>query len=652
MKKFILFFILICSGLVLIGCTNDEKPPIVENVLTPFEKVQAEKAALTIGDPDNVITNLVFPKKGLYETSITWTSDKPTIISNSGAVVRPKETEEDALVTVVAKITFGSSVDTKIFQVTVKKIPVTTEGKLAEMANAFVLYPNNTIDRDIIVLPRIADQFQVYIDYKIDKPHIIDYEGNVHRTSEEQKVNVTATFSLEGLKEQRTYQLTVKPKPTDSVIITENDPRIIRKVSVTSNVELISALNNAKAGDGIFLENGKYRNVNIYLNKSGNAEHPIIIAAKNPGMVTIEGESSIEVEADHVIVSGLVMTNGSPSIDRGVIVFNGNYLRLTNCKIDNFDVSNEDYKWVSLTGQYHEVDHNVFDQKSTGGSLLTIWRDDNSPQFHHIYNNEFRNYRNGGGLNGYETIRIGTSNNSQSDSYVIIEDNLFENVDGEIEIISIKSGRNIIKGNTFVQSMGMVTSRHGKNNMIIDNVFLAKDLKDSGGIRLYDGGHIVRNNYIEKVNTTSNTRGGIVIHSGNSIPGGVTVLNSQWTAYNILIENNTFIDSVQSILFCGKYNYPAQDVIIHNNYLEAKTSEAAIRFDKEPVNATFENNFFYASTLSDDIGNYRPSTLPGITFSTTIPNTSVNEQGLKLVPDVGAKNLTIHNANNTGVTWD
>ena len=76
------------------------------------------------------------------------------------------------------------------------------------------------------------------------------------------------------------------------------------------------------------------------------------------------------------------------------------------------------------------------------------------------------------------------------------------------------------------------------------------------------------------------TRGPIVIHSGNSVPGGTTVLNSQWTAYNILVENNTIIDSTQSILFCGKYSYHAKDVVIKNNLIVSKQNEAAFRFDK------------------------------------------------------------------------
>jgi poly(beta-D-mannuronate) lyase len=282
---------------------------------------------------------------------------------------------------------------------------------------------------------------------------------------------------------------------------------------------------------------------------------------------------------------------------------------------------------------------------------LTIWRNDNSPDFHHIYLNQFKNYQDGGGLNGYETIRVGTSDNSQSDSYVTIENNLFEEVNGEIEIISIKAGRTIIQGNTFKKCMGMITSRHGKNNLIQDNVIFANNVKDTGGVRTYDGGHIIRNNYIEKVVTTSNTRGPIVIHSGNSVPGGTTVLNSQWTAYNILLENNTIIDSTQSLLFCGKYTYHARDVVIKSNFIVSKQNEAAFRFDKAPENPLYINNQVYASQLTDHRGNLQLDEISGVTFSTSLPNLTPNQQGLILKAGVGAKDLTVLDNDSTGTTW-
>ena len=52
------------------------------------------------------------------------------------------------------------------------------------------------------------------------------------------------------------------------------------------------------------------------------------------------------------------------------------------------------------------------------------------------------------GSNGGETIRIGTSEESLSDSLTLVERNIFDRTNGEIEIISIKSGANVVRGMT------------------------------------------------------------------------------------------------------------------------------------------------------------------------------------------------------------
>src|SRR5690606_23051750 len=98
-----------------------------------------------------------------------------------------------------------------------------------------------------------------------------------------------------------------------------------------------------------------------------------------------------------------------------------------------------------------------------------------------------------------------------------------------IEIISVKSGRVMIRNNTFLRNLGHITLRHGKNSRVENNVMMGEFIVDTGGIRIYDGGHVIRNNYIDGVNSSSNTRGGIVVHSGVNIPGTDTVLNAQWT---------------------------------------------------------------------------------------------------------------------------
>lgn len=650
MKNKLIFILLMIFSLVFIACDNNDNTNGEEQKeLTAFEKVQDAKAKLDIGDVNNVIANIALPRLGEHEVEIVWESDNPKVLSNKGVVTRP--TDKDVVVNLIAKLSFGATTDTKLFIVTVKAIPSDVMGKLNEVKESFVLYPKEMVDSDTIVLPRVADMHLIYLEYEISDPSIIDLNGNVTRRDEEQTVDITVKFSLEGRTVEKTYTLKVAPKSKLSPIVTLDDSRILKKIPVKNNVELVAAVNNAKPGDAIILEDGRYRNINLLVTKSGTLENPIFIIARNPGKATIEGESSLTVKANHVIIANLLITDGHPSVDKGVVILEGDYLRFTNCKIDNFQLEGNDYKWLSLTGHFHEVDRNIFINKRTGGSLLTIWRNDNSPNFHHIYLNQFKNYQDGGGLNGYETIRVGTSDNSQSDSYVIIEDNLFEEVNGEIEIISIKAGRTIVQGNTFLKCVGMITSRHGKNNLIQNNIIFANNVKDTGGVRAYDGGHIIRNNYIEKVDTTSNTRGPIVIHSGNSVPGGTTVLNSQWTAYNILVENNTIIDSTQSILFCGKYSYHAKDVVIKNNLIVSKQNEAAFRFDKDPDNPVYINNQVYASKLTDHRGNVQLTEISGVAFSTSFPNLTPNEQGLMLKAGIGAKDLRVLDVNSTGITW-
>ena len=248
-------------------------------------------------------------------------------------------------------------------------------------------------------------------------------------------------------------------------------------------------------------------------------------------------------------------------------------------------------------------------------------------------------------------MRIGTSTYSQTDSHVLIEDNLFEKVSGEIEIISIKSGRTIVRGNTFKECVGLVTCRHGKNDLIENNVFLCGGVNDTGGIRMYDSGHIIRNNYIENANSSSNTRAGIVVHSGVNEAGTTTTMNLQWIPFNILIQNNTIVDSRQSILFCGKYTYPAKDVILNGNFI-VSALWAAIRFDKVPENLKLSNNHIHATAYLDTTGVIKEIEVPKeANFSTDIPTLTPNASGIKLHETWGAKNLAVLSTGNAGASW-
>ena len=85
--------------------------------VTDAEAVQAAKEALSLGDISEVKDSLSLPANGNKQTSITWESDKPEILSNAGVVTRP--VGENASVKLTATIQRGEVSDTKVFDVTV-----------------------------------------------------------------------------------------------------------------------------------------------------------------------------------------------------------------------------------------------------------------------------------------------------------------------------------------------------------------------------------------------------------------------------------------------------------------------------------------------------------------------------------------------------
>ncbi len=97
--------------------------------VTSSDKVAADKAALDIeyakGDSEVSVTqNLNLALIGSeYFSNITWASSNTSVISNSGVVKRPSFDDGDASVTLTATIEFKGTTDTKVFHLTVTKLP-------------------------------------------------------------------------------------------------------------------------------------------------------------------------------------------------------------------------------------------------------------------------------------------------------------------------------------------------------------------------------------------------------------------------------------------------------------------------------------------------------------------------------------------------
>lgn len=274
---------------------------------------------------------------------------------------------------------------------------------------------------------------------------------------------------------------------------------------VANQNDYFAAEKKLQPGDTIILSNGVWQDFEITFSAKGTADKPISLKAETPGKVIISGQSNLRIGGDHLIVSGLVFRDGySPTGEvisfrrnKNTLAFNS---RITEVVIDHFnkpDRFDNDY-WVGIYGQNNRFDHNNLVGKSNKGVTLAVRLNsaDSRENNHRIDHNYF-GPRPVLGSNGGETLRIGTSKFAEFNSNTTVENNFFDRTDGEVEIISSKSGGNIFRGNVFFESSGTLTLRHGDNNLVERNIFMGNGKDHTGGIRVINKGQIVRNNYME-----------------------------------------------------------------------------------------------------------------------------------------------------------
>ncbi len=331
-------------------------------------------------------------------------------------------------------------------------------------------------------------------------------------------------------------------------------PAHARDYRVDGEAALRSAAESAKPGDTITMASGVWRDVRLVFSARGTPDKPIVLRTEAKGGTIISGTSNLQIAGEHLVVSGLVFRDGySPT--KEVISFRRNSktlasnVRLTEVVIDRFnkpDRRAEDI-WVALYGQDNRVDHSWFAGKGNAGVTLAVIRPDGDGRVnrHRIDHNYFGPRPPLGG-NGGETIRIGTSEESLSDSRTVIERNYFDRCDGEVEIISVKSGGNVIRENMVFESQGSIVLRHGNGNLVERNVMLQGGKASTGGVRIINRDQIVRDNYIERSAGTSFSSAIAVM---NGVPD--SAINRYHQVANAVIERNSIIDPARITLGAG-----------------------------------------------------------------------------------------------------
>ena len=418
--------------------------------------------------------------------------------------------------------------------------------------------------------------------------------------------------------------------------------------------EYATAAANLQPGDEVVLANGTWSNTRLLLKGNGTASAPITLRAQTPGQVVLSGQSDLRLAGQYLHVADLVFRDGFSPSD-AVVAFResskavARHSRVTGLVIDDYSNpdSNDQDQWVMLYGAFNRLDHSQLRGKTNAGPTVVVVRDatqglDNQ---HRIDHNWF-GPRPLLGVNGGETLRVGTSDTSLTDSNSTVELNWFEGCDGETEIVSNKSGGNTYRGNVFYRSAGSLTLRHGNGNRVLDNVFLGDGKAGTGGVRVINAGQTVQNNYFQQLAGTGNRAGLAVMHGQANAP-----LSGYSPVVDATLARNTFVD-VSRVSFGVGYN-AATGIVVPPSSSEFSGNLIVNRNDTDPVTV---NGSLAGVAFSGNVQSPLASTaLPGGVDSMTVPLVQA-ASGLWIaspaLAGVGAAaNLAVIPRDATGVTW-
>lgn len=279
-----------------------------------------------------------------------------------------------------------------------------------------------------------------------------------------------------------------------------------RTVTATSITEAYNAFyyDEVVAGEEVVLADGTYTDCYIGFEGEGEPGKPLVLRAETPGGVTLDS-CAIYMAGSYLVLSGFRFT-GEMVYTPVAMGYTGgpcDHCAVREVEIDTVvPAAPTSRPYVQIYGTGNEVSDSSFRGKANTSAVITVDRPDPSqPLSARIYRNHFADrtntVANDGETNGFEVIRAGYSMDYFYPGYVVIEGNLFERCDGEDEIISLKSGHNTVRFNTFRDNAGQITVRDGFGNVVEGNYILGGNKPNSSGVRVSGANTLVVGNHIQ-----------------------------------------------------------------------------------------------------------------------------------------------------------
>jgi poly(beta-D-mannuronate) lyase len=350
---------------------------------------------------------------------------------------------------------------------------------------------------------------------------------------------------------------------------------------VESSNQFKSLSGKLQPGDVVVIANGTWKNDTITFRGKGTAEAPITLRAETPGQVIFTGQSSLLVDGEHLVVSGLNFRNGKlpqkflstkkrdGDNPADAIKISGRNCRVTETAVANYDC----VSYIYVTGAQHRVDHCYLGDKSSAYAKLEV-KAGKDPAFHQIDHNHFgpreleRPWLFG------ETIVVDSVQRLPNRARVLVERNLFDRCDGDESIIYNMTSGNIYRNNTFFESAGSLSLNGGRKCRVEGNFFIGHGKQRTGGVHITGGDHVIVNNYLEGLaNAAFDLR-----YSGYNAGGVGPFSRHSLIAFNTVVRTPEFIDaSIDPMTDAAdvltpeeeeneyKQDHPVDDVTVLNN---------------------------------------------------------------------------------------
>jgi len=386
--------------------------------------------------------------------------------------------------------------------------------------------------------------------------------------------------------------------------------------TVATVAQFKDALSAMNPGDTVLVLDGTYNLGGLKVTKGGSALKPILVKSKNLHGAKITGPTYLNLSyQSYVTYEGFDI-----NVDPGSTIFKmegcsnvritRNWMRMPTL------TDTQTSKWITIGDLWdsevcnshdNRFDHNLFDGKFDQGAWVVIDGSHGTvpaiSQHDRIDHNIFRN-NTPRVTNEKETIRIGVSDLCKLDAYTVVENNLFEDCDGDPEIVSLKSCKDTVRYNTFRRCVGTVSLRQGNNSVVEGNYFFGENKTTlfntetigCGGVRVYGMNHKIINNYFEGL-TGDKWDAACTITNGD-VTNTSTSNSSHFLAENIVFAFNTLVNNKSNIEVGfdnnGAYGLAPKNNTLANNIVIGNVNPFIKYYSTTSLaGLIFQNNMMY-----------------------------------------------------------